>query len=51
MKLVVLEIVLAMRKKREEIFPFADKNWKESARQDRPEVTLKVEEEEMKEIK
>ena len=50
-KLVVLEIVLAMRKKREEIVPFADKSWKESASHDRPEITLKVEEEEMEEIK
>ena len=50
-KLVVLDVVLAMMKKREEIVPFADKNWKESASHDRPEVTLKVEEEEMEEIK
>ena len=31
-KLVVLDIVLAMRKKREEIVPFADKSWKESGK-------------------
>ena len=38
-------------KKGEHIIPFAEEGWKESAKHDRPEVNLKVSEEEMEEIK